>query len=200
MSDHLDDVTLNEYLDAALPADRMAAAETHLAGCRDCAARLSEQRALFAALEALPDEPLARDLSADVLARLRQARSPHWNITRLARAVFAFQALSALILLLTISAIGLRLPFSLVDWSPRQMTSQLMMEAMIMFSTDWLALQAALQNTWGAGLAMTSQLMAPSVAALPTLSWAVGLVALGLLWLVSNGLLLSHRDSSRKNT
>lgn len=67
---HLDEELLNEYLDNVLDAQQRQRAEAHLAGCPDCRARLDELQAVFLALEALPESPLAHDLSAGVLRAL----------------------------------------------------------------------------------------------------------------------------------
>ncbi len=198
MIDHVDDSTLSEYLDAALPPNQTAEVEAHLAACPDCAARLTPQRALFAALNALPDEVLTRDLSVGVLARLPQAPAP--RITPMARAIFAIQALCALILLSIIGAIGLQLPFSFGNVSLRQVLNQFIMDALTTFSADWLSLQNALQNAWRGGVTITSQLTAPAIVAIPMLSWITVLAAMGALWIAGNSLLLRHPASARKNS
>ncbi|MEK7325637.1 MAG: zf-HC2 domain-containing protein, partial [Chloroflexota bacterium] len=71
---HLNDTDFSEYLDSALDAARRAEVESHLAACPACAARLAELRALFAALESLPDAPLERDLSSAVMESIRRAK------------------------------------------------------------------------------------------------------------------------------
>ncbi|MBI3241993.1 MAG: zf-HC2 domain-containing protein, partial [Chloroflexi bacterium] len=108
---HLDDIAFNEYLDSALDPARHAEVEAHLAACPDCAARLAGLRALFAALESLPDVPLERDLSSSVVTALRKSRgmSDSAKALRLRptlRFAFAAQALAALILL------AIALPFA----------------------------------------------------------------------------------------
>ncbi len=61
---------LSDYLDGELSAGERAALETHLAGCRGCAAALDELRAVIAAAGSLVDEPPARDLWSGIEARL----------------------------------------------------------------------------------------------------------------------------------
>ncbi len=99
---HLSDETLNEWLDQALEAHSRPAVEAHLAACRDCAARLDILRSLFARLEALPDLPLERDLSASVVTAIRRpaaaARQPA-RASWLAGLIFAGQAAAAVVLL-----------------------------------------------------------------------------------------------------
>ena len=67
---HLDDFTLNEYLDHALDESVRAEAEAHLQTCIACRAKLEEFRAFFAELDNLPEAPLERDLTPGILARL----------------------------------------------------------------------------------------------------------------------------------
>ena len=75
-SDHPSDTILNEYLDMVLPPETRAEVETHLAACSDCAARLTALRALFASLKSLPELPLQRDLTPDVLAAIQPTAAP----------------------------------------------------------------------------------------------------------------------------
>ncbi|MFZ5905066.1 MAG: anti-sigma factor family protein [Chloroflexota bacterium] len=79
MTVHLSDDQFNEILD-----DRAGeAARRHLDACAECRARLAELQVVFTALEALPEQPLRRDLTASVLARLpekRRARAWSWTL------------------------------------------------------------------------------------------------------------------------
>lgn len=79
MTEHLSDEQLNEILDGS--EDKSA--RRHLDACGACRARLAELQAVFAALEAVPEQPLRRDLTASVLARLpeeRRARAWSWPL------------------------------------------------------------------------------------------------------------------------
>ena len=67
---HLDDFTLNEYLDFALDESARAEAATHLQACADCRARLEELQMLFTELEDLPEAHLEHDLTPGILVRL----------------------------------------------------------------------------------------------------------------------------------
>lgn len=80
---HLDDITLNEYLDHTLDESAHTEAESHLYTCADCRARLADLRMLFADLDKLPEVPLEHDLSPTVLARLPRENSvKNWSWTR----------------------------------------------------------------------------------------------------------------------
>ena len=67
---HLTDEQLNEYLDGQLSPAGMTEATRHLATCDACQAHLAALQTLFTTLSALPDLPLASDLSGAVLANL----------------------------------------------------------------------------------------------------------------------------------
>jgi hypothetical protein len=71
-SEHLDLDTLAELDESLRPADEVAGAEEHLAGCRPCReqqARLRSTRALLAALPAEPMPPDVADRVHDALSR-----------------------------------------------------------------------------------------------------------------------------------
>ncbi|KAF0107428.1 MAG: hypothetical protein FD146_1906 [Anaerolineaceae bacterium] len=74
MKNHLTEPQLNEYLDDELDAPGRAAVNSHLATCADCRGALAELQAVASTLAALPEEPLTRDLTASVLAKLPQPR------------------------------------------------------------------------------------------------------------------------------
>src|SRR5688572_17009003 len=110
---HLDDVLLNEYLDAALAPATRTEVETHLAHCPDCAARLMDLRALFADLEALPDLRLERDLTPTVLAVLHRRSQPQpLTASPILGLIFALQAVFA------ISLLGLAAPLVVQRFQP----------------------------------------------------------------------------------
>jgi anti-sigma factor RsiW len=61
---HLDDYTLNEYLDGALDEPARLAVEAHLAVCAECRQTHSALQRVFGLLAALPEKPLTADLRA----------------------------------------------------------------------------------------------------------------------------------------
>lgn len=71
---HLDNTTLNLYLDDALETAARANADAHLASCPVCAGELASLRALAASFDAWQAEPIPHDLSARVMQRV--ARRP----------------------------------------------------------------------------------------------------------------------------
>ena len=81
---HLDDFTLNEYLDHAMEESVCAEAESHLKTCADCRARFEELQMLFIELDDLPETYLAHDLTPGILARLlrKEPARTTWIWTR----------------------------------------------------------------------------------------------------------------------
>ncbi len=69
---HLDDFTLNEYLDHALDDSERDAADLHLKVCADCRAKLDELQEVFAEIDACPEVHLEHDLTPSIMARLPQ--------------------------------------------------------------------------------------------------------------------------------
>jgi hypothetical protein len=74
---HLDDYTLNEYLDRVLDESARAEVEAHLGTCAACKAKLDELRKLFAELDDLPEVHLEGDLVPAIFERL-----PHHDPVR----------------------------------------------------------------------------------------------------------------------
>jgi anti-sigma factor RsiW len=81
---HLDDYTLNEFLDLALDEPARVETESHLRTCAECRARLEELQLLFAELETVPEIHLDYDLTPDILVRLPRKEPVHapWTWTR----------------------------------------------------------------------------------------------------------------------
>ena len=190
---HLDEVTLNEYLDAALAPEQRSAVEAHLARCPDCTTRLNGLRALFAELETLPETSPRRDLSPAVITALRRRLPESLVAAPALRAVFAAQALIALVLL------GLALPTIVraTEWAVvTQLAGQAVADiagAFTGITSELQALQISLQRFMAASLEFVRQ---PPLPSLPMLNVGLCLAAVSLLWLVGNGLLLRRQPSS----
>lgn len=190
---HLTDELLNEYLDEALPAYRLSQVEAHLAGCAGCAARLDSLRLLFATLDALPVVPLARDLSAGVLARLPQPE-PVWQ-PALNWVVIA-QAVAAVVLL------ALAAPMITANVLQADVTG--LGQPILQFGADLLAGLQAQWLSWLSTLAQwsnwplagTRHLTTP-LAGTPTVLIGAIAAMLVVLWIMGNGLLLRTTLTSR---
>lgn len=180
---HLNDDQLNQYLDGVLDPGQVAGLEAHLAGCGDCQSRLTDLQALFSALEALPEAPLGRDLTPQVMAALQPPPIP-W---RAGRWVAAFQVATAVAVLLISwpllqslvpPATTLQFQQALADWLNQTLAGLAAgLEAWRLAVTAWVqqALALARPSAYIPGFAANLW------------PW---LAALGLLWLLGNGLLL----------
>ena len=99
MNDHLSDASIYEYLDDALQKPERARVTAHLSQCEACANRLTQARALFQALDELPDVELQRDLAPGVLETINAARFETRGASKTMRWVFLGQLLVALVIL-----------------------------------------------------------------------------------------------------
>jgi hypothetical protein len=90
---HVELALLNEYLDRSLEPGQQEIIERHLQDCEECRTRLSELRQLFAAIEALPESSLERDLSAAVLSKIRS--EPEKPILAWPKLAFILQSVAA---------------------------------------------------------------------------------------------------------
>ncbi len=87
---HLTESQLNEYLDGELDARSLAAVEAHLVACDECRRASAGLQGLASTLEALQDEPLRRDLTPSVLAKIPQQHSRlAWKLALAAQAGIA---------------------------------------------------------------------------------------------------------------
>ncbi len=183
LSTHLDDTTLNEYLDATVAPPRRAETVAHLEACAGCQQRLADLRALFAALDSLPDARLEHDLSRKVAAALKPQRLALPLALRL-----AFVAQAGLVLLL-----GLALWPTLSAFVTPVPTGPFIGPLVSAFAdsvqalaTQWQAALEAARVSIGSGLESARALLPASLG----IGWGVGLAAVALLWLVGNSLLL----------
>ncbi len=196
---HLDEASLNEYLDSALEPARRADVDSHLAACPTCADRLAQLRGLFTSLDALPREGarLERDLVSPVLA-LIQKRAPHPRrappaLKPIIRLVFGLQALFAIL------ALAIAIPFAAPVISPATLISTpqlptfnlqpLISNPSTMLRTGLQPLISNLQSLFPEKLSILS------LPDLPMFEITLCLAAVTLLWLIGNGILL--RPASR---
>jgi anti-sigma factor RsiW len=115
---HLDDESLNAWLDGELTADARARAAAHLETCASCGARLNALQSLNVNLAALEAKPIALqiDLSASVAATLRQQRSA-LEVTKVPlawRALTVLQILGAAFALVWFAPVTIRAAESLL--------------------------------------------------------------------------------------
>jgi hypothetical protein len=122
---HLSEDLLNEYLDGYLAPEVSVTVEKHLAQCPACTQRYHRMQTFFAALEDLPDIPLQRDLSRQVVNAIHS--QPHipafikWSmLPQLAIAVFILltllpQYLRGWLAVLA-NAVDVPFAFSILSW------------------------------------------------------------------------------------
>jgi anti-sigma factor RsiW len=182
---HLDDSTLNDYLDGLLtPAAHHQVAQ-HLANCPACSAQVAEFRALFAALEDLPLLAPQHDLAPAVVAAITSAPivSP---APRILRRVLGLQlALVALLLLV----VGQSLSPTLTEMQLAATTWW----ATVDFTPLWVQ-SHAIGTTFSVWLETVRGVDMAAIVALPTLPWttvAALFVAVAVLWLAGNRWLLT---------
>lgn len=197
MNDHLDDALLNEYLDGALAPAARAVADAHLAACPVCAARLARYRALFADLDALPDAPLTRDLSATVTARLRPRREA--ALRPALRWVFAAQAVLGAVLLAVAARLVLTPPVLAEIGLASQTWAAAAGQALAGLSAEWSGLLAALAQWWSAGLE-PAQSLAASAEDWSPIEIGLLLGSAAALGLLGNGLLLRSTLLQRRQS
>lgn len=194
---HLNDPTLNAYLDSDLDPPARREADSHLATCPACATRLNALSLLFAELESLPDLSLQRDLSRSVMAALQPKRPPisQPTLSPAARLAFAVQALVAL------GAVAIALPLAL------QLTATLDLTANVNFqlpfeTPNFQSLTSNLQSLTSDFQLLISNLQSPiSYLQLPAFeitTLILSVVALTALWFVGNGLLLRLNSQTQR--
>jgi anti-sigma factor RsiW len=79
-SAHLGPEIIHALLDGELAPEEARRAESHLAGCEECAREAAALQAVFASLASLPELPLGSDLSPAVMARLRRPGRGVWLV------------------------------------------------------------------------------------------------------------------------
>lgn len=195
MTDHLNDDLLNEYLDGGLGPAAHALAAAHLEACPDCARRLRVWQAVFTQLDTLPDEPLARDLSADVVAGI-MSPAP-FRPRPLLRLAFAAQAVLAVGLLI-VAAPFLSASLSGLDpavWS--QPVQFFAADTLNTLAAEWAAVQTAVDRLWADSAAFASQFTNP-ITNTTALMWGALLTTALVLWVIGNGVLLRSTLSARR--
>jgi anti-sigma-K factor RskA len=186
MTQHPSDETLNEYLDNALDAPARANVDAHLAGCSQCTAQLEMWRALFSELDTLTEEPLARDLSAGVLARLPLVQP---RVQPTLTWLFVIQALAAVLVLALVTPFTLSLLTSAAALELSAQAQQAGLDFLASLNTDGQSLGAAIDAGLQQILANVAALSAP-LAETSLLGVGVALAAAFVLWVLGNGALL----------
>jgi anti-sigma factor RsiW len=181
-NDHLDTYQLNEYLDGCLDPGGLVEIEKHLEACPTCRQRAADLRSIILDLEALPDIPLERDLSQEVLAAI-QSTDNFWGQLKWGVAV---QAIVALVIM------ALALPSISKIWQPGWDDLQLALNSQFSEVREILAVDWTLQisiwqmnwSQWSSAWQRASFLETTQI-----VIWPIFLVAI-VLFVVGNGLIL----------
>ncbi len=174
---HLDELTLYEYLDGELAAAASQAVIAHLDTCPECQASLVQAQTLYTTLSELPEQSLTRDLAPAVLNAIRQGTRPvvpWWWVWVLLAEGFA----AALLSLILRPNLFPPLP----TWIPPLSTALSLDGLSRLFLTGWSELQQIFTLTWPA--------LPPVILAVPLMAWPgilglallVGILGNGLLW------------------
>jgi len=182
---HLDEATLNEYLDDSLETATKEEVARHLRICDECQARLVELQHIFTALAAVDDVPISNDISTQI-------------ITQLNYEVGARRLPDGLYLALAIQ-IGLIAVLFLVLWPNTQTyipeISQPLLDGWFALSAAWTSAQPAeLLNALATEFYLAAEsARPPQLLSIDQWLWLVGLALIA--WLAGNGLLLRNRNN-----
>ena len=189
MMNHVDEFTLNEYLDEALPDRERLDVEAHLAVCAACQAELAELQQLFLTLTAVSEAPFTVDMSAAVKTQIEQEKTVGSE---------QFSVNSGLLLLFELVAAGVLL---FLLWPTVQ--------EWLLLSRHWQA-QFALNVTWPEPVSwaeMMERITAVSTESvqlffnpiqstsnidLATMPWAILLGVALIIWVAGNRLLFTN--------
>ncbi len=173
MTNHLDELTLYEYLDGELDAAATQSVLAHLSTCATCQGQLADVQRLFTTLEQLPEVPLLVDLTPRIMTAIQPVAKPalpswwHWVVVGEGIAA----AILALLLWPFFTALLDTLPIS---FSLSELTAPLL--------TLW--------TEWQQNFTLEWPVLPPLTLAVPIIVW-LGVLGLGLLvGVLGNGLLL----------
>lgn len=181
---HVDELTLTDYLDEALAPDQRNEVERHLAGCTLCAAQVAEFRALFIALDELPSLMLERDLAPAVIAAIQSAPAPAYRVRGLGWVLAGQLALAAVLVM------------ALWQWLLPSLTDLQGATQVWWRSLDFTPLLIQAQLAWDTAVTPLQRIELPTfsdVTGISALSWttAAGVFILAAVaWLAGNRLLL----------
>lgn len=95
--EHLDDDTLNEFIDSNLDPSSRKAVDRHLKECADCRRRVEDIWLVFRALDSVQEITIASDVSTIVMAQI-QEKEPAGRIPVWLAALIFFQVIVILIM------------------------------------------------------------------------------------------------------
>jgi predicted anti-sigma-YlaC factor YlaD len=189
LSKHLDEITLDGYLDQELSEHDIAMVEAHLEECPACRQYLEARRAFFNLIAESEQVSLSHDISVDVLDTLKRDRK---RLLALGLTIEAVLTASLLLLINLRLSLRLRSVFERIDFVSTLIE---LGETISSFGTQVKA-----------GIAAISQSMEwvplPGVSSLPGLpfNWPLMsgiLIGIFTLWLVINRILIGSASLER---
>jgi len=185
---HIDEFTLNEYVDNAMSDEQRAEVEAHLNKCADCQAELAELQQLFFALDNVTEAPFTVDVSVAVKSQIEQeaVNSKQWSVN------------SGLLLVFEIVAAGVLLFFlwpTVQEWLilARGWQGQFAVDFALPKLVTWTEITSTSASS--VQVIFNHFQSTPSVD-LATMQWAV-LLSVGLIiWLAGNRLLFTSTNES----
>lgn len=182
---HLDNTTLNFYLDDALDAKARAHADAHLAACETCQRELAHLRALVSTFETWRNEPIPRDVSRVVVARIAERPLPA-NVSRWGALVLGAQIIFATLLFVWALPLVLRV-LNVLNLAPFP----------IFDSTSIGVFELGQLPTFDS-LRFNDFNFALPLPALGLEIWAALILGGAVVWFVSNRLLLQSLENTRE--
>lgn len=171
MTNHLDELTLYEYLDGELDAAANQSISAHLTTCPACQAQLTRLQQLFTTLDSLPEAPLTVDLTPRIMAAVRPAVKP--ALPTWWRWVVVAEGVAAAVLALFLW------PFIASLWEPMSVAFSL---------SELTAPLLAWWAEWQPSFILEWPTLPPLALALPIIIW-LGVLGV-LVGVLGNGLLL----------
>jgi len=211
---HVTEEQLNLYLDQTLSPQELTTVETHLATCATCQAELESLQSLFIALDILPPDPLANDLTADALSAVATERRRAAQRRRVVWGALGLQSV-VIILLLVFGWPNLSTQFNQLNLLPPGLSPTLMWTNVIeQARLFWLS--SLISGQVGLTELLTNIQEFPAMFNQPIWDWPefsgiegttaqvafIGLAA-GLMWLVGNYIFLrtgTHRSGARRHS
>ncbi len=185
---HLADDLLNEYLDGAIGAEQRNSIEAELLVCSRCRRRLDELQGVFTVLHNWPEIPLGRDLAPAVLAAVNR-RSSSWLTGQI---ILVSQLAISVALLASVWSFLVQQTQSIAFEERISRVLNGLNESLALFSSQWATWTASWAMLIQRGSALARTL--PPIE-LPALTLWITIGAIGLAWLLGNGLLLRGNGS-----
>ena len=186
--DHINEFTLNEYLDDALPETERRAVESHLTTCASCQAELAELQQLFFMLDSVAEASFTVDVATAVAAQIEQesVNSKQWTVNSGVLLVLEIIAAGVLLFLLWPTVQKWLLPLG--SWQ-----AQFMADMIWPTPISWVDMSERVTATsTGSVQAVFDQLQSAPPLDLATIQWAVLLGAALVIWLAGNRLLFTN--------